>query len=63
MHLLLMREGGLRIGEVLGLWLQDIEFHRNGVWVRRRRDLDNQALAKELNMNTKKHAEEFCSSS
>ena len=46
--LLLMREGGLRIGEVLGLWLQDVEFHRNGVWVRRRRDLDNQALAKSL---------------
>lgn len=46
--LLLMREGGLRIGEVLGLWLQDIEFHRNGVWVRRRCDLDNQALAKSL---------------
>jgi integrase/recombinase XerD len=44
--LLLMREGGLRIGEVLGLWLQDIEFHRNGVWVRRRHDLDNEALAK-----------------
>lgn len=44
--LLLMREGGLRIGEVLGLWLQDIEFHRNGVWVRRRRDLENGALAK-----------------
>ncbi len=41
-----MREGGLRIGEVLGLWLQDIEFHRNGVWVRRRHDLDNEALAK-----------------
>jgi len=46
--LLLMREGGLRIGEVLGLWLQDIEFHRNGVWVRRRRDLDNEALAKNM---------------
>ncbi len=46
--LLLMREGGLRIGEVLGLWLQDVEFHRNGVWVRRRHDLDNQALAKSL---------------
>jgi integrase/recombinase XerD len=46
--LLLMREGGLRIGEVLGLWLQDIEFHRNGVWVRRRRDLDNDALAKNM---------------
>jgi integrase len=46
--LLLMREGGLRIGEVLGLWLQDIEFHRNGVWVRRRRDLVNEALAKSM---------------
>ena len=44
--LLLMREGGLRVGEVLGLWLQDIEFHRNGVWVCRRHHLDNQALAK-----------------
>lgn len=46
--LLLMREGGLRIGEVLGIWLQDIEFHRNGVWVRCRRDLDNQASAKSM---------------
>ena len=46
--LLLMREGGLRIGEVLGLWLQDIEFHRNGVYVRRRRDLENEALAKSM---------------
>jgi len=46
--LLLMREGGLRIGEVLGLWLQDIEFHRNGVYVRRRRDLENEALAKNM---------------
>jgi hypothetical protein len=46
--LLLMREGGLRVGEVLGLWLQDIEFHRNGVWVRRRRGLDNDALAKSM---------------
>ncbi len=46
--LLLMREGGLRIGEVLGLWLQDIECHRNGVYVRRRRDLENEALAKSM---------------
>jgi integrase/recombinase XerD len=46
--LLLMREGGLRVGEVLGLWLQDIEFHRNGVWVRRRRGLANEALAKNM---------------
>ncbi len=46
--LLLMREDRLRIGEVLGLWLQDIEFHRNAVWVRRRRDLDNEALAKNM---------------
>jgi len=46
--MLLMREGGLRIGEVLGLWIRDIAFHCNGVWVRHRRDLDNQALAKSL---------------
>src|SRR5260370_37198831 len=43
-----MREGGLRIGEVLGLWIQDIEFNRNGVYVRRRRDLENEALAKRM---------------
>jgi integrase/recombinase XerD len=46
--MLLMREGGLRIGEVLGLWIQDVEFHRNGVWIRRRSGLVNQALAKSL---------------
>lgn len=46
--LLLMREGGLRVGEVLGLWIQDVEFHRNGVWIRRRSGLVNQALAKSL---------------
>ena len=46
--LLLMREGGLRVGEVLGLWIQDVEFHRNGVWIRRRSGLANQALAKSL---------------
>ncbi len=45
---LLMREGGLRLGEVLGLLIQDLEFHRNGVWVRRRSDLANGALAKSL---------------
>jgi integrase/recombinase XerD len=45
---LLMREGGLRTGEVLGLLIQDLEFHRNGIWVRRRSDLENGALAKSL---------------
>jgi len=44
----LMREGGLRVGEVLGLLIQDLEFHRNGIWVRRRRGLENGALAKNL---------------
>ena len=46
--LLLMRDAGLRVGEVLGLLIQDIEFHNNGVWVRRRKGLENQALAKSL---------------
>ena len=46
--LLLMREGGLRVGEVLGLLIQDLEFHRNGVWVRRRNGLENGALAKRM---------------
>ena len=45
---MLMREGGLRVGEVLGLWIQDVEFHRNGIWIRRRSGLVNQALAKNL---------------
>ena len=47
--LLLMREGGLRIGEVLGLWLQDIEFHRNGVWVRRVGDVCQRSLGDQIN--------------
>lgn len=45
---LLMREGGLRAGEILGLLIQDLEFHRNGIWVRRRNTLVNGALAKGL---------------
>jgi integrase/recombinase XerD len=45
---LLMREGGLRVGEVLGLFIQDLEFHRNGIWIRRRSGLANGALAKGL---------------
>ena len=44
--LLLMRDGGLRVGEVLGLHIQDLEFHRNGVVIRRRSGLANGALAK-----------------
>ena len=46
--LLLMREGGLRSGEVLGLLIQDLAFHHNGVWVRRRNRLANAALAKNM---------------
>ena len=45
---LLMREGGLRVGEALGLLIQDLEFHRNGIWIRRRPGLENGALAKGL---------------
>jgi integrase/recombinase XerD len=45
---LLMREGGLRVGEALGLLIQDLEFHRNGIWIRRRSALENGALAKNL---------------
>jgi integrase len=45
---LLMREGGLRMGEILGLLIQDLEFHRNGIWIRRRSGLENGALAKSL---------------
>lgn len=45
---LLMREGGLRVGEALGLLIQDLEFHTNGIWIRRRNTLENGALAKGL---------------
>ena len=45
---LLMREGGLRVGETLGLLIQDLEFYRNGIWIRRRSGLENGALAKSL---------------
>ncbi len=45
---LLMRESGLRVGEVLGLLIQDLEFHRNGIWIRRRSGLENGALAKSM---------------
>lgn len=45
---LLMREGGLRVGEILGLLIQDLEFHRTGLWVRRRSGLENDALAKNM---------------
>ena len=45
---LLMREGGLRVGEALGVLSQDLEFHRNGLWIRRRSGLENGALAKSL---------------
>ena len=45
---LLMREGGLRSGEVLGVLIQDLEFHRTGIWIRRRSGLENGALAKNL---------------
>jgi integrase/recombinase XerD len=34
--------------ETLGLLIQDLEFHRNGIWIRRRKDLENEALAKSL---------------
>src|SRR5207244_12142895 len=44
----LMREGGLAVGEILGLFIQDLEFDRNGLWVRRRSGLENDALAKNM---------------
>ena len=45
---LLMQEGGFRVGEVLGLLIEDLEFHTNRVWVRRRNQLENRALAKNM---------------
>lgn len=42
----LMYQGGLRSSEVLGLHIQDVDFAKNGVWVRRRDNNENGALAK-----------------
>lgn len=41
--LLLLKEGGLRKGELLGLKLEDIDFGGSGVWVRFRGDNSNKA--------------------
>jgi integrase/recombinase XerD len=43
---MLMRHGGLRVSEVIGLLIQDIEWQRCGVWIRRREGLVNKAHAK-----------------
>jgi len=43
---MLMRHGGLRVSEVIGLLIQDIDWQRCGVWIRRREGLENGARAK-----------------
>lgn len=44
--LLLLKEGGLRKGELLGIKLEDIEFGGSGIWIRFRDDNSNKARAK-----------------
>lgn len=44
--LLLLKEGGLRKGELLGIKLEDIDFGGSGIWVRFRDDNSNKARAK-----------------
>lgn len=44
--LCLLYEGGFRSGEVLGMRVEDISFEDCGIWVRRRLDNPNGALAK-----------------
>jgi len=43
---LILKEGGLRIGELLGMHMEDLEFGKQGVHVRFRPDNENGARAK-----------------
>lgn len=43
---LILKEGGLRAGELLGIHLEDIDFAEQGVWVRFRPDNINNARSK-----------------
>ena len=43
---LILKEGGLRAGELLGIHLEDIDFAEQGIWVRFRPDNINNARAK-----------------
>jgi integrase/recombinase XerD len=43
---LMLKEGGFRIGEILGLRMEDLEFGKQGVHVRFRPDNENRARAK-----------------
>ena len=44
--LLLLKDGGLRKGELLGIRLEDIEFGESGIWIRFRDNNSNKARAK-----------------
>src|SRR5260370_39685494 len=43
---LMLKEGGFRIGEILGMRMEDLEFGKQGVHVRSRPDNENGARAK-----------------
>ncbi|MCU5653172.1 tyrosine-type recombinase/integrase [Bacillus mycoides] len=44
--LLVLKEGGLRSGELLGVKLEDIDYGEQGIWVRFRPDNENNSRAK-----------------
>ncbi|WP_055669062.1 tyrosine-type recombinase/integrase [Desnuesiella massiliensis] len=44
--LIILKEGGLRAGELLGIRLEDIDFAEQGIWIRFRSDNINNARAK-----------------
>jgi integrase/recombinase XerD len=44
--LLVLKEGGLRSGELLGIKLEDIDYGEQGIWVRFRPDNENNSRAK-----------------
>ncbi len=45
--LLVLKEGGLRSGELLGIKLEDIDYGEQGIWVRFRPDNENNSRAKD----------------
>lgn len=44
--LLLLYDGGFRLNELLGIWIEDIDFGSSGIWVRFRAQNSNHARAK-----------------
>lgn len=44
--LLIMHDGGVRLNELLGIWIEDIDFGACGIWIKFRSDNSNKSRAK-----------------